>query len=168
MAGPGSWAGRRESDAGRPPRPVGPDRVRPHRRSGRPDGKRVGYPGRAGPGPPYPRIGAACCAVNRARGAFILSRLIPYNANIGKRLIKSLKLYFHDVARAAYLCGIEEERHLRMRSWKSLSDSDRAIHEANGLWYGSFRISRRLAVGGWRLAVGGNWKWRFEKVPLLV
>lgn len=45
--------------------------------------------------------------------SFILFRLSPYHANISKRLIKSPKLYFHDVGLAAYLCGVEEESHLR-------------------------------------------------------
>jgi predicted AAA+ superfamily ATPase len=44
--------------------------------------------------------------------SFVLFRLTPYHANLGKRLIKSPKLYFHDVGLAAYLCGIEEESHL--------------------------------------------------------
>jgi predicted AAA+ superfamily ATPase len=44
--------------------------------------------------------------------SFILFRLMPYHADINKRLIKSPKLYFHDVGLAAYLCGVEEERHL--------------------------------------------------------
>jgi predicted AAA+ superfamily ATPase len=45
--------------------------------------------------------------------SFILFRLTPYHANISKRLIKSPKLYFHDVGLAAFLCGIEEDRHLK-------------------------------------------------------
>lgn len=45
--------------------------------------------------------------------SFVLFRLSPYHANISKRLIKSPKIYFHDVGLAAYLCGIEEESHLR-------------------------------------------------------
>ena len=45
--------------------------------------------------------------------SFILFRLSPYHANISKRLIKSPKLYFHDVGLAAYLIGVEEESHLR-------------------------------------------------------
>ena len=44
--------------------------------------------------------------------SFVLFRLTPFHANIGKRLIKSPKLYFHDVGLAAYLSGIEEARHL--------------------------------------------------------
>jgi predicted AAA+ superfamily ATPase len=43
--------------------------------------------------------------------SFILFRLPPYHANLGKRLVKSPKLYFYDIGLAAYLCGLEEERH---------------------------------------------------------
>jgi hypothetical protein len=45
--------------------------------------------------------------------SFILFRLMPYHANISKRLIKAPKLYFHDVGLAAFLCGIEEDRQLK-------------------------------------------------------
>ena len=44
--------------------------------------------------------------------SFVVFRLTPYHANLGKRVIKSPMLYFHDVGLAAYLSGIEEERHL--------------------------------------------------------
>jgi len=40
--------------------------------------------------------------------SFVLFRMPPWHANISKRLIKTPKLYFHDVGLAAYLCGIEE------------------------------------------------------------
>ena len=43
---------------------------------------------------------------------FIVFRMQPWFANIGKRLTKSPKLYFHDVGLASYLCGAEEPRHL--------------------------------------------------------
>lgn len=43
--------------------------------------------------------------------SFILFRLQPYHGNLGKRLVKTPKLYFYDVGLAAYLCGLEEERH---------------------------------------------------------
>jgi predicted AAA+ superfamily ATPase len=53
--------------------------------------------------------------VNILETSFILHRLQPWHANVSKRLIKSPKLYFHDVGLAVYLCGIEEpaqlERH---------------------------------------------------------
>lgn len=44
--------------------------------------------------------------------SFIVFRLPPWFANIGKRLIKSPKLYFHDVGLAAWLLGIRRRDHL--------------------------------------------------------
>ena len=41
--------------------------------------------------------------------SFILFRLQPYFENFGKRIIKSPKLFFHDVGLATYLLGIENE-----------------------------------------------------------
>lgn len=40
--------------------------------------------------------------------SYILFRLPPFYENIGKRLIKSPKIYFYDVGLAAYLLGIED------------------------------------------------------------
>ncbi len=42
--------------------------------------------------------------------SYIVFLLQPFHANIGKRLIKSPKIYFYDVGLAAWLCGIEHER----------------------------------------------------------
>ena len=39
--------------------------------------------------------------------SYIVMLLEPYHANIGKRLIKSPKLYFYDVGFASYLLGLE-------------------------------------------------------------
>lgn len=44
--------------------------------------------------------------------SFIIFRLQPYYNNLGKRLIKSPKLYFTDVGLAAYLLGIEKPEHV--------------------------------------------------------
>jgi len=44
--------------------------------------------------------------------SYIVFRLPPYFENIGKRLIKSPKLYFTDVGLASYLLGIESEAQL--------------------------------------------------------
>jgi uncharacterized protein len=44
--------------------------------------------------------------------SFIVRRLQPWHANIGKRLVKSPKLYFCDTALAAWLIGIHEEEQL--------------------------------------------------------
>lgn len=39
--------------------------------------------------------------------SYIVFLLQPFHANIGKRLIKSPKIYFYDVGLASWLCGIE-------------------------------------------------------------
>jgi predicted AAA+ superfamily ATPase len=44
--------------------------------------------------------------------SYIVYRLKPYYANIGKRLVKSPKLYFYDVGLAARLLGIEQPEHV--------------------------------------------------------
>jgi len=41
--------------------------------------------------------------------SFIVLLLQPWHANLSKRLIKSPKLYFHDVGLAAFLLGLENE-----------------------------------------------------------
>ena len=38
---------------------------------------------------------------------YVVFRLPPYHANIRRRLVKSPKLYFHDVGLASHLIGIE-------------------------------------------------------------
>jgi uncharacterized protein len=45
--------------------------------------------------------------------SFILFRLTPWHANIGKRLVKMPKLYFYDVGLAVHLCGVEEAGQLK-------------------------------------------------------
>jgi predicted AAA+ superfamily ATPase len=50
--------------------------------------------------------------ISLLEASFVLFRLPPWHANLGKRLIKTPKLYFHDVGLAAYLCGIEESTQL--------------------------------------------------------
>lgn len=44
--------------------------------------------------------------------SYIAYLLPPYYANIGKRLIKTPKIYFYDTGLACYLLGIENERQL--------------------------------------------------------
>ena len=50
--------------------------------------------------------------INLLEASFIVFRLPPWFANIGKRLIKSPKLYFYDVGLAAWLVGIRQTEHL--------------------------------------------------------
>jgi len=44
--------------------------------------------------------------------SYIIFLLEPFHRNVGKRLIKSPKLYFYDVGIAAYLLGIESPAHV--------------------------------------------------------
>ena len=44
--------------------------------------------------------------------SFIIYLLKPWHFNIGKRLIKSPKIYFYDVGMAAFLLGIENEQQM--------------------------------------------------------
>jgi len=44
--------------------------------------------------------------------AYVIFLLPPWHANIGKRLVKTPKLYFHDVGLAAFLLGVEHSRQL--------------------------------------------------------
>ena len=45
--------------------------------------------------------------------SYVVYRLKPFHANIGKRLVKSPKLYFYDVGLAVRLLEIEQTSHLR-------------------------------------------------------
>lgn len=50
--------------------------------------------------------------ISLLEASFIVFRLPPWFANIGKRLVKSPKLYFYDAALAAWLIGIRKPEHL--------------------------------------------------------
>lgn len=50
--------------------------------------------------------------ISLLEASFIVFRLPPWFANIGKRLVKSPKLYFYDVGLAAWLVGIRSPEHL--------------------------------------------------------
>ncbi|MEQ1838457.1 MAG: DUF4143 domain-containing protein, partial [Candidatus Nitrotoga sp.] len=52
--------------------------------------------------------------------SFIVFRLPPWFANIGKRLVKSPKLYFYDVGLAAWLIGIKKREHLAAHPLRGL------------------------------------------------
>lgn len=45
--------------------------------------------------------------LSTAEASFIVFKLRPWSANVGKRFVKSPKIYFTDVGLAAYLLGIE-------------------------------------------------------------
>jgi len=48
--------------------------------------------------------------------SYIIHLLQPHHENLGKRLIKSPKLYFHDPGLAAFLMGIQDAEHLAIHS----------------------------------------------------
>jgi predicted AAA+ superfamily ATPase len=48
--------------------------------------------------------------------SFLITRLPPFFANIGKRMVKAPKLYWNDVGLAAHLCGISSIETLRASS----------------------------------------------------
>lgn len=50
--------------------------------------------------------------LNVLSASYIIHLLPPYYENIGKRLIKTPKIYFHDTGLAAYLLGITNETQL--------------------------------------------------------
>ena len=51
--------------------------------------------------------------ISLLEASYIVFLLEPYHKNIRKRLVKSRKIYFYDCGLAAWLCGIENEGHLR-------------------------------------------------------
>lgn len=58
-------------------------------------------------------------------GHYLIRRLPPYHANIGKRLVKSPKIYIRDTGLLHYLLGVSTERNLlespkRGSSWEGL------------------------------------------------
>lgn len=62
--------------------------------------------------------------------SYIVFLLQPFHANIGKRLIKSPKVYFYDVGLAGWLCGIEEEIQVATHPLRGSLFENMAIMEA--------------------------------------
>jgi hypothetical protein len=54
-------------------------------------------------------------------GAFLIRRLPPYHANIGKRLVKSPKVYWRDTGLLHALMNVADEEDLLGRPWAGLS-----------------------------------------------
>jgi hypothetical protein len=48
--------------------------------------------------------------------SFIVFRLQPHFENLGKRLVKTPKLYFHDPGLASFLVGVQDARHMAVHS----------------------------------------------------
>ncbi len=62
--------------------------------------------------------------------SYIVFQLQPFHANISKRLIKSPKLYFHDVGLASYLLGIENSTQVSTHPLRGQLFENLAIAEA--------------------------------------
>jgi len=92
------------------------------------------------------RIGAECNALSLANevgvtsktithwfsilaASYIIYMLPPYYENIGKRLVKSPKVYFYDTALACYLLGIESEAQLNIHPLRGALFENMVINE---------------------------------------
>ena len=101
--------------------------------------------------------------LNILEASFIVFRLEPYYANIGKRLIKTPKIYFTETGLAAYLLGIKNSEQvsshpLRGNLFENLVVGDVLRHEKNsdndgGLFF--FRTTNGLEVDLLRLCDDG-------------
>lgn len=74
--------------------------------------------------------------------SFILFRMPPWHANVSKRLIKTPKIYFHDVGLATYLCGIEEPSQLATHPLKGNFFENMVVSELLKTRYNHGRDSR--------------------------
>ena len=63
--------------------------------------------------------------------SYIVHLLQPHHENLGKRLVKTPKLYFHDAGLAAFLIGVQDARHM-------------AIHPARGALFETFVVGEFL------------------------
>lgn len=68
--------------------------------------------------------------ISTLAASYVAYTLPPYFANIGKRLIKSPKLYFYDTGLAAYLLGIENEDQLATHPVKGALFENLVVNEA--------------------------------------
>ena len=50
--------------------------------------------------------------ISLLEAGYIIFLLQPFHTNIKKRLVKSPKIYFYDIGLAAWLCGVENIRHI--------------------------------------------------------
>ena len=62
--------------------------------------------------------------------SYIVFRLPPYHGNVSKRLVKSPKLYFHDVGLASWLLGIENVRQIRTHPLRGALFENAVVAEA--------------------------------------
>lgn len=68
--------------------------------------------------------------LNALTASYIAYTLPPYFENIGKRLVKTPKLYFHDTGLACYLLGIRSEEQLQVHPLRGALFENLAVNEA--------------------------------------
>jgi len=68
--------------------------------------------------------------LNVLAASYIVYELPPYSQNIGKRLIKTPKLYFYDTGLACYLLGIRTEEQLQVHPLRGALFENLVINEA--------------------------------------
>ena len=67
---------------------------------------------------------------NTLSATYIIYMLQPYYQNIGKRMIKTPKIYFYDTGLACYLLGIENEKQLSTHPLRGAIFENMVINEA--------------------------------------
>ncbi|MCL2641410.1 MAG: ATP-binding protein [Phycisphaerales bacterium] len=70
--------------------------------------------------------------VDYLEGAFLIRRLQPYFANIGKRLVKSPKMYWRDTGLLHAILNIKDERTLLSQPWVGASWEGHVIEQILG------------------------------------
>jgi len=107
-------------------------------------------------------LGVSYHTVNRyvdiLEQAFLVRKLPPYFANVGKRLVKSPKVYFRDSGLLHYFLGIRSARQLE-------------THPARGASWEAFVVDQLLAAYRRRDPGSHAWFWRTaqgDEVDLLI
>ncbi len=107
-------------------------------------------------------LGTSYHTVNRyvdvLEQAFLVRKLPPYYANVGKRLVKSPKLYFRDTGLLHYFLGIR-------------SAADLSTHPARGSSFEAFVVDQLLSAYGRVVPGAQGYFWRTaqgEEVDILV
>lgn len=67
--------------------------------------------------------------------SFVVFRLFPYYTNLGKRLIKTPKLYFYDSGLAAQLIGLESAEELALSKYRGPLFENAVIAEIMKMYY---------------------------------
>jgi hypothetical protein len=76
----------------------------------------------------FPRVRTRRLSLLEA--SYIVFQLPPYFWNTSKRLVKSPRLYFHDVGLATYLLGIQDESHVRSHPLRGVLFETLVVGEA--------------------------------------